>query len=193
MSSRSAQDAPSDRRRPVLLAARRPDAARSRSPHRQPAPTASSSRRRPPTSKTSTHRSYHLPSGTPKPPPLTPRLRALPAREAGADARAWQPVRPETVTRVAFSALASAIGKMTLTDAIAGPLSGSTRACPSLHGRRAAAPHQSPVVDARLLSLRPDESRILPASPSPQAARSRSRPRPLRTPRPRRRTRIPDL
>ena len=42
-------------------------------------------------------------------------------REAGADAQGlWQ--IDETVTRIAFSALASAIGEMTLTDAISGSL-----------------------------------------------------------------------
>ena len=42
-------------------------------------------------------------------------------REAGADAQGlWQ--IDETVTRIAFSALASAIGEMTLTDALSGSL-----------------------------------------------------------------------
>ena len=69
-------------------------------------------------------------------------------RQAGADAQGlWQ--IDETVTRIAHSALASAIGGMTLTDAIGGSLDrvGSDQ----LRATGVA------VVDARLLSLRPDE------------------------------------
>lgn len=78
-------------------------------------------------------------------------------REAGADAQGlWQ--IDETVTRIAFSALASAIGEMTLTEAISGSLERVGRvlvqafeADDQLRATGVA------VVDARLLSLRPDE------------------------------------
>ena len=78
-------------------------------------------------------------------------------REVGADAQGlWQ--IDETVTRIAFSALASAIGEMTLTDAISGSLErvGSvlTQAFADDSQLRATG---VAVVDARLLSLRPDE------------------------------------
>ena len=78
-------------------------------------------------------------------------------REAGADAQGlWQ--IDETVTRIAFSALASAIGEMTLTDAITGSLERVGRVLTQAF----AADEQLratgvAVVDARLLSLRPDE------------------------------------
>lgn len=78
-------------------------------------------------------------------------------REAGADAQGlWQ--IDETVTRIAFSALASAIGEMTLTDAISGSLERVGRVL----AQAFADDHQLrgtgvAVVDARLLSLRPDE------------------------------------
>ena len=78
-------------------------------------------------------------------------------REAGADAQGlWQ--IDETVTRIAFSALASAIGEMMLTDAIAGSLDRVgrvlTQAFAANEQLRATG---VAVVDARLLSLRPDE------------------------------------
>ena len=78
-------------------------------------------------------------------------------REAGADAQGlWQ--IDETVTRIAFSALASAIGEMTLTDAISGSLERVgrvlTQAFADDHQLRATG---VAAVDARLLSLRPDE------------------------------------
>ena len=78
-------------------------------------------------------------------------------REAGADAQGlWQ--IDETVTRIAFSALASAIGEMMLTDAISGSLERVGRvlaqAFASDEQLRATG---VAVVDARLLSLRPDE------------------------------------
>ena len=78
-------------------------------------------------------------------------------REAGADAQGlWQ--IDETVTRIAFSALASAIGEMTLSDAISGSLERVGRvlaqAFASDEQLRATG---VAVVDARLLSLRPDE------------------------------------
>ena len=78
--------------------------------------------RRPPRiSRTSTRR---LPSPTAlrtqKPPPRSYDFGLYP-REAGADAQGlWQ--IDETVTRIAFSALASAIGEMPLSDAISGSL-----------------------------------------------------------------------
>ena len=78
-------------------------------------------------------------------------------REAGGDAQGlWQ--IDETVTRIAFSALASAIGEMTLTNAISGSLekvgdvlAQAFKADDQLRVTGVA------VVDARLLSLRPDE------------------------------------
>ena len=78
-------------------------------------------------------------------------------RQAGADAQGlWQ--IDETVTRIAFSALASAIGEMTLTDAISGSLERVGRVLAQAfaddHQLRATG---VAVVDARLLSLRPDE------------------------------------
>lgn len=78
-------------------------------------------------------------------------------REAGADAQGlWQ--IDETVTRIAFSALASAIGEMTLTDAIGGSLERVGRVLAQAFAEddqlRATG---IAVVDARLLSLRPDE------------------------------------
>ena len=78
-------------------------------------------------------------------------------REAGADAQGlWQ--IDETVTRIAFSALASAIGEMTLSDAISGSLERVghvlTQAFGDDNQLRATG---VAVVDARLLSLRPDE------------------------------------
>jgi len=80
-----------------------------------------------------------------------------PGRLAAGDARGlWQ--IDETVTRIAFSALASAIGEMTLTDAISGSLERVgrvlTQAFADDHQLRATG---VAVVDARLLSLRPDE------------------------------------
>ena len=77
--------------------------------------------------------------------------------EAGADAQGlWQ--IDETVTRIAASALASAIGEMTLTDAISGSLERVgyvlSQAFADDHQLRATG---VAVVDARLLSLRPDE------------------------------------
>ena len=82
---------------------------------------------------------------------------ALYPREAGTDAQGlWQ--IDETVTRIAHSALASAIGEMTLTNAITGSLERIGRVLTQAF----AADDQLratgvAVVDARLLSLRPDE------------------------------------
>ena len=82
---------------------------------------------------------------------------ALYPREAGTDAQGlWQ--IDETVTRIAFSALASAIGEMTLTNAITGSLERVGRVLTQAF----AADDQLratgiAILDARLLSLRPDE------------------------------------
>ena len=78
-------------------------------------------------------------------------------RQAGADAQGlWQ--IDETVTRIAHSALASAIGGMTLTDAIGGSLDrvGSLLAGAFTGDEQLRATGVA-VVDVRLLSLRPDE------------------------------------